>query len=103
MKDFIKKEIVRIRHLIGDRAQVIGAVSGGVDSTVAAKLMQEAIGMFPTLPLYFVSFAAVELAVLCSAEVGMRHRSGGRQPLKPATASCSCSAARRSAGPTFGA
>jgi GMP synthase PP-ATPase subunit len=48
MKDFIKKEIVRIRHLVGDRAQVIGAVSGGVDSTVAAKLMQEAIGMLPS-------------------------------------------------------
>ncbi|KAK0751169.1 GMP synthase [Schizothecium vesticola] len=44
MKDFIQKEIVRIRHLVGDRAQVIGAVSGGVDSTVAAKLMKEAIG-----------------------------------------------------------
>ncbi|GJC80566.1 GMP synthase [glutamine-hydrolyzing] [Colletotrichum liriopes] len=44
MSDFIKKEIVRIRHLVGDRAQVIGAVSGGVDSTVAAKLMKEAIG-----------------------------------------------------------
>jgi len=45
MKDFIQKEIVRIRHLVGDKAQVIGAVSGGVDSTVAAKLMKEAIGM----------------------------------------------------------
>ncbi len=44
MKDFIQKEIIRIRHLVGDRAQVIGAVSGGVDSTVAAKLMKEAIG-----------------------------------------------------------
>jgi GMP synthase PP-ATPase subunit len=44
MKDFVHKEIVRIRHLVGDRAQVIGAVSGGVDSTVAAKLMKEAIG-----------------------------------------------------------
>ncbi|KAK3370397.1 GMP synthase [Podospora didyma] len=44
MKDFIQKEIVRIRHLVGDHAQVIGAVSGGVDSTVAAKLMKEAIG-----------------------------------------------------------
>jgi GMP synthase (glutamine-hydrolysing) len=44
MKDFIQKEIIRIRHLIGDHAQVIGAVSGGVDSTVAAKLMKEAIG-----------------------------------------------------------
>ena len=49
MKDFIKKEIIRIRHLVGDTAQVIGAVSGGVDSTVAAKLMQEAIGMFSPL------------------------------------------------------
>jgi GMP synthase (glutamine-hydrolysing) len=44
MKDFIKTEIDRIRTLVGDRAQVIGAVSGGVDSTVAAKLMKEAIG-----------------------------------------------------------
>lgn len=45
MEDFIQKEIIRIRHLVGDKAQVIGAVSGGVDSTVAAKLMKEAIGM----------------------------------------------------------
>ncbi|KAL7783076.1 GMP synthase [Trichoderma ceciliae] len=44
MKDFIKNEIASIRHLVGDCEQVIGAVSGGVDSTVAAKLMQEAIG-----------------------------------------------------------
>lgn len=44
MGDFVKQEIARIRHLVGDRAQVIGAVSGGVDSTVAAKLMKEAIG-----------------------------------------------------------
>ncbi|KAK3344095.1 GMP synthase [Lasiosphaeria hispida] len=44
MKDFIQKEIIRIRRLVGDRAQVLGAVSGGVDSTVAAKLMKEAIG-----------------------------------------------------------
>ncbi|KAK1463898.1 GMP synthase [Colletotrichum melonis] len=44
MEDFIQKEIIRIRHLVGDKAQVIGAVSGGVDSTVAAKLMKEAIG-----------------------------------------------------------
>ncbi|KAL2111140.1 hypothetical protein VUR80DRAFT_239 [Thermomyces stellatus] len=44
MENFIEKEIVRIRKLVGDTAQVIGAVSGGVDSTVAAKLMQEAIG-----------------------------------------------------------
>ncbi|KAI1637316.1 GMP synthase [Biscogniauxia mediterranea] len=44
MKDFMHKEIARIRQLVGDRAQVIGAISGGVDSTVAAKLMKEAIG-----------------------------------------------------------
>lgn len=46
MSDFIKHEITRIRKLVGDKAQVIGAVSGGVDSTVAARLMQEAIGKF---------------------------------------------------------
>lgn len=44
MSDFVTQEITRIRHLVGDKAQVIGAVSGGVDSTVAAKLMKEAIG-----------------------------------------------------------
>ncbi|KAK6077702.1 GMP synthase [Seiridium cupressi] len=44
MSDFIEQEIARIRRLVGDKAQVIGAVSGGVDSTVAAKLMKEAIG-----------------------------------------------------------
>jgi GMP synthase (glutamine-hydrolysing) len=38
MHNFIEQEIVRIRKLVGDKAQVIGAVSGGVDSTVAAKL-----------------------------------------------------------------
>lgn len=44
MEKFVDKEIERIRVAVGDRGQVIGAVSGGVDSTVAAKLMQEAIG-----------------------------------------------------------
>jgi GMP synthase (glutamine-hydrolysing) len=44
MEKFVDKEIERIRVMVGDRGQVIGAVSGGVDSTVAAKLMQEAIG-----------------------------------------------------------
>jgi len=53
MKDFIQKEIIRIRHLVGDRAQVIGAVSGGVDSTVAAKLMKEAIGTATKICFYF--------------------------------------------------
>jgi GMP synthase (glutamine-hydrolysing) len=38
MSNFIEKEITRVRKLVGDRGQVIGAVSGGVDSTVAAKL-----------------------------------------------------------------
>ncbi|TRX88103.1 hypothetical protein FHL15_011001 [Xylaria flabelliformis] len=44
MGNFTEKEIIRIRKLVGDKAQVIGAVSGGVDSTVAARLMKEAIG-----------------------------------------------------------
>lgn len=44
MAKFVDKEIARIRALVGDKGQVLGAVSGGVDSTVAAKLMHEAIG-----------------------------------------------------------
>ncbi|KAF2425510.1 GMP synthase subunit B [Tothia fuscella] len=44
MDKFVDQEIERIRALVGDKGQVIGAVSGGVDSTVAAKLMTRAIG-----------------------------------------------------------
>lgn len=44
MQAFSEAEIERIRALVGETGEVIGAVSGGVDSTVAAKLMQEAIG-----------------------------------------------------------
>lgn len=44
MEAFVDKEIARIQALVGEKGQVIGAVSGGVDSTVAAKLMHEAIG-----------------------------------------------------------
>ncbi|KAK3049809.1 GMP synthase (glutamine-hydrolyzing) [Extremus antarcticus] len=44
MASFVDKEIIRIRALVGEKGQCIGAVSGGVDSTVAAKLMQKAIG-----------------------------------------------------------
>ncbi|KAK7042919.1 GMP synthase (glutamine-hydrolyzing) [Paramarasmius palmivorus] len=43
-EEFIGKEISRIRDICGPKGRVIGAVSGGVDSTVAAKLMHEAIG-----------------------------------------------------------
>lgn len=44
MDEFVNKEISRVRAMVGPAGQVIGAVSGGVDSTVAAKLMHEAIG-----------------------------------------------------------
>ncbi|KAK3116219.1 GMP synthase (glutamine-hydrolyzing) [Teratosphaeriaceae sp. CCFEE 6253] len=44
MEAFKDKEVMRIKKLVGERGQVIGAVSGGVDSTVAAKLMHAAIG-----------------------------------------------------------
>jgi GMP synthase (glutamine-hydrolysing) len=44
MGKFVSQEIDRIRAFVGEKGQVIGAVSGGVDSTVAAKLMTEAIG-----------------------------------------------------------
>lgn len=44
MNLYVDEEVAQIKSLVGDKAQVIGAVSGGVDSTVAAKLMQTAIG-----------------------------------------------------------
>lgn len=44
MGKFVDQELARIRALVGEKGQVIGAVSGGVDSSVAAKLMQQAIG-----------------------------------------------------------
>ncbi|KAL7666848.1 GMP synthase [glutamine-hydrolyzing] [[Candida] zeylanoides] len=44
MENFIDTEIARIKKLVGPTAEVIGAVSGGVDSTVGAKIMHEAIG-----------------------------------------------------------
>jgi GMP synthase (glutamine-hydrolysing) len=44
MAKFVDQEVERIRAMVGPKGQVIGAVSGGVDSTVAAKLMQTAIG-----------------------------------------------------------
>lgn len=44
MANFIDTEIARIQALVGPTAEVIGAVSGGVDSTVGAKIMKEAIG-----------------------------------------------------------
>ncbi|KAG1834959.1 hypothetical protein DFJ58DRAFT_868473 [Suillus subalutaceus] len=44
LEEFIGQEIVRIREICGPRGRVIGVVSGGVDSTVTAKLMREAIG-----------------------------------------------------------
>ncbi|KAI1907826.1 GMP synthase (glutamine-hydrolyzing) [Ophidiomyces ophidiicola] len=44
MAKFVDQEIARIRKLVGETDHVLGAVSGGVDSTVASKLMKEAIG-----------------------------------------------------------
>ncbi|PVU98165.1 hypothetical protein BB561_000083 [Smittium simulii] len=44
MDSFIDKEIERIRAIVGETGSVVGAVSGGVDSTVAAVLMKRAIG-----------------------------------------------------------
>jgi len=41
---FIDREIDRIRKVCGENGHVIGAVSGGVDSTVAAALLSRAIG-----------------------------------------------------------
>jgi len=43
IEKFVDAEIDRLRRKIGDRI-VVGAVSGGVDSTVAAVLMHKAVG-----------------------------------------------------------
>jgi len=43
MKDFCTQEVNRIAKLVEDK-EVIGAVSGGVDSSVAAALMHRAVG-----------------------------------------------------------
>ncbi|AEO66377.1 uncharacterized protein THITE_2066293 [Thermothielavioides terrestris NRRL 8126] len=44
MQKFLEEAVAQIRHTVGEKGQVLAAVSGGVDSTVAAKLMKEAIG-----------------------------------------------------------
>jgi GMP synthase (glutamine-hydrolysing) len=44
MKDYANEFIESVRIQVGETGQVIGAVSGGVDSTVAAVLMTRAIG-----------------------------------------------------------
>ncbi len=41
---FIKEEIGRIKEIVGPDANVVCALSGGVDSTVAAVLVHEAVG-----------------------------------------------------------
>merc|ERR1719159_520916 len=43
MDRFLEMEIQKIKDTVGD-SEVIGAVSGGIDSTVCAALMQKAIG-----------------------------------------------------------
>lgn len=44
MGSFVEESIQRIREQVGEESHVIGAVSGGVDSSVAAVLLNRAIG-----------------------------------------------------------
>lgn len=44
LQTFVDEAIADIRKQVGDTAHVLGAVSGGVDSTVAAVLLNRAIG-----------------------------------------------------------
>ena len=43
-RQFIKEEIEKIRQIVGANNNVVCGLSGGVDSTVAAVLVQEAVG-----------------------------------------------------------
>jgi len=43
-KSFVREEVEKIRNLVGERGNVICGLSGGVDSTVAAVLVHQAIG-----------------------------------------------------------
>jgi GMP synthase (glutamine-hydrolysing) len=56
MDRFVETEIARIKTVVGEKGQVIGAVSGGVESIIAAKLMQQAIGE----PVCVVSIVVVQ-------------------------------------------
>lgn len=44
MRNYLDEAVTAIRNTVGENGIVVGAVSGGVDSTVAASLMKEAIG-----------------------------------------------------------
>jgi GMP synthase PP-ATPase subunit len=64
------QEIERIRELVGENGQVLGAVSGGVDSTVAAKLM-----VCISDVLYFSSLASLAHVLLTTTVTPSRGKS----------------------------
>jgi GMP synthase (glutamine-hydrolysing) len=83
MASFVENQLVVIRDRVGPRDQVLMALSGGVDSAVAAALIYRAIG--ERLKCLFVDNALLRAGERTRMEESFAHRLG--IPLKVADAS----------------
>lgn len=72
MENFIDTEVKRIQALVGPTAEVIGAVSGGVDSTVASAIMKR---LLATDTMLFTSITVSCVFTKPKMSKGFRRRS----------------------------